>query len=181
MCSQEPSSIQKVAEIDDHIGCAMSGLTADAKTLIDHARAETQVRSRGRGRGGDGATRPLLFTGLAGSRPARCCDPPLAPSACGWQQLAACGAGAGRGAALQLPRPTTQRSTRTLHPPPSRAAPQSHRFSYNEPMPLESCTQSLCDLALQFGEDDDDGGGGGMVRACATGNVPAPLLLAVDC
>lgn len=33
-------------------------------------------------------------------------------------------------------------------------------------MPVESCTQSLCDLALQFGEDDDDsGGGGGMVRA----------------
>ena len=82
---QEPSSIQKVAEIDDHIGCAMSGLTADAKTLIDHARAETQ----------------------------------------------------------------------------------GHRFSYNEPMPVESCTQSLCDLALQFGEDDDDGGGGGMVRAAA--------------
>jgi 20S proteasome subunit alpha 5 len=42
---QEPSSIQKVAEIDEHIGCAMSGLTADAKTLIDHARAETQVRN----------------------------------------------------------------------------------------------------------------------------------------
>lgn len=48
MCSlvnnkQEPSSIEKVAEIDEHIGCAMSGLTADAKTLIDHARADTQV------------------------------------------------------------------------------------------------------------------------------------------
>lgn len=42
---QEPSSIQKVAEIDEHLGCAMSGLTADAKTLIDHARAETQVSS----------------------------------------------------------------------------------------------------------------------------------------
>ena len=43
---------------------------------------------------------------------------------------------------------------------------QSHRFTYNEPMPVESCTQSLCDLALQFGEDKDDdgGGGGGMVR-----------------
>ena len=40
---QEPSSIEKVAEIDEHIGCAMSGLTADAKTLIDHARADTQV------------------------------------------------------------------------------------------------------------------------------------------
>lgn len=73
----EPRSIEKVAEIDDHIGCAMSGLTADAKTLIDHARAETQ----------------------------------------------------------------------------------SHRFTYNEPMPVESCTQSLCDLALRFGEDSDDAGG----------------------
>lgn len=32
-----------MAEIDEHIGCAMSGLTADARTLIDHARVETQV------------------------------------------------------------------------------------------------------------------------------------------
>lgn len=40
---QEPSSIQKIAEIDQHIGVAMSGLTADAKTLIDRARVETQV------------------------------------------------------------------------------------------------------------------------------------------
>lgn len=72
----EPSSIEKVMEIDSHIGCAMSGLTADARTLIDHARVETQ----------------------------------------------------------------------------------QHRFSYNEPMPVESCTQSLCDLALRFGEDGDDGG-----------------------
>ncbi len=31
-------------------------------------------------------------------------------------------------------------------------------------MPVESVTQSLCDLALRFGEDDDDGGGGGMAR-----------------
>lgn len=45
LCLQEPSSIEKVAEIDEHIGCAMSGLTADAKTLIDHARADTQVSS----------------------------------------------------------------------------------------------------------------------------------------
>lgn len=41
---QEPSSIQKIAEIDQHIGVAMSGLTADAKTLIDRARVETQVK-----------------------------------------------------------------------------------------------------------------------------------------
>lgn len=30
-------------EIDDHIGCAMSGLIADARTLVEHARVETQV------------------------------------------------------------------------------------------------------------------------------------------
>ena len=75
---QEPSSIEKVAEIDDHIGIAMSGLTADARTLVDHARVEAQ----------------------------------------------------------------------------------QHRFTYNEPMPVESLTQSLCDLALRFGEDDDDDDGG---------------------
>ena len=39
----EPASIEKVMEIDEHIGCAMSGLVADAKMLVDHARAETQV------------------------------------------------------------------------------------------------------------------------------------------
>jgi hypothetical protein len=44
---QEPTSIEKVMEIDEQIGCAMSGLTADARTLIDHARAETQVRGAG--------------------------------------------------------------------------------------------------------------------------------------
>ena len=74
---QEPTSIEKVAEVDDHIGVAMSGLTADARTLIDHARVECQ----------------------------------------------------------------------------------QHKFTYNEAIPVESLTQSLCDLALRFGEDDDEGGG----------------------
>ncbi|KAG1657966.1 hypothetical protein FOA52_004737 [Chlamydomonas sp. UWO 241] len=73
----EPWSIEKIMEIDCHVGCAMSGLVADAKMLVDHARAETQ----------------------------------------------------------------------------------QHRFSYNEAMPVESVTQSLCDLALRFGEDSDEGGG----------------------
>lgn len=40
---QEPSSVEKIMEIDDHIGCAMSGLIADARTLVEHARVETQV------------------------------------------------------------------------------------------------------------------------------------------
>jgi len=38
----EPSSIEKIMEIDSHIGAAMSGLTADARTLIEHARVVTQ-------------------------------------------------------------------------------------------------------------------------------------------
>uniref|UniRef100_A0A7S2DMS2 Proteasome subunit alpha type n=2 Tax=Alexandrium andersonii TaxID=327968 RepID=A0A7S2DMS2_9DINO len=39
----DPSSIEKILEIDEHIGCAMSGLTADARTLVDHARVEAQA------------------------------------------------------------------------------------------------------------------------------------------
>lgn len=61
-------------EVDDHIGAAMSGLTADARTLIDHGRVVTR----------------------------------------------------------------------------------EHRFTYDEPMTTESCTQALCDLALRFGEDGRD-------------------------
>ena len=29
-------------QVDSHIGVAMSGLSADARTLVDHARSETQ-------------------------------------------------------------------------------------------------------------------------------------------
>lgn len=38
----EASSVEKVMEVDRHICAAMSGLTADAKTLVDHARVEAQ-------------------------------------------------------------------------------------------------------------------------------------------
>jgi len=38
----ESSSIEKIVEIDQHLGCAMSGLTADARTMIDHARVTSQ-------------------------------------------------------------------------------------------------------------------------------------------
>ena len=50
---------------------------------------------------------------------------------------------------------------------------QQHRFSYNEPMPVESCTQALCDLALSFGEDGEDGGG--MVHTPGHGTRCLPL------
>jgi len=71
---QEPSSVEKIYEIDSHIGVAMSGLSADARTLVDHARSESQY----------------------------------------------------------------------------------HRFTFNEPMPVEALTQAVCDLALKFGESGDE-------------------------
>lgn len=42
----EPNSIEKVMEIDSHIGCAMSGLISDFKTMIDFGRVEAQVSTR---------------------------------------------------------------------------------------------------------------------------------------
>jgi len=72
----EPSSIEKILEIDSHIGCAMSGLVADSRTLIDKARVEAQ----------------------------------------------------------------------------------SHWFTYNESMKVESVTQAVSNLALAFGDDDADQG-----------------------
>lgn len=65
-----PSSVQKIVKLDQHIGCAMSGLVADGRTLVDHARVEGQ----------------------------------------------------------------------------------NHWFTFNERLSVESCVQSICDLALNFGE-----------------------------
>ena len=39
----EPGSIEKIFTIDDHIGCATSGLVADARVLIDRARLDAQI------------------------------------------------------------------------------------------------------------------------------------------
>ncbi len=39
----EPASIEKMFQIDDHIGCATSGLVADARVLVDKARVEAQI------------------------------------------------------------------------------------------------------------------------------------------
>ncbi|ORZ10765.1 nucleophile aminohydrolase [Absidia repens] len=69
----EANSIEKVMEIDVNLGCAVSGMTADARTMIEHARV----------------------------------------------------------------------------------AAQNHRFAYNESLKVESVTQSVCDLALRFGESAD--------------------------
>eukprot|EP00796_Vickermania_ingenoplastis_P010110 gene10111-7077_t len=65
-----PSSMNKIMEIDSHILAVMSGLVADARILVEHARVEAQ----------------------------------------------------------------------------------NHRFTYNEPMCVESCTLATCDLSIQFGE-----------------------------
>lgn len=40
----EASSIEKIMEIDEHLGCAVSGMTADARTMIEHARVAAQVK-----------------------------------------------------------------------------------------------------------------------------------------
>ena len=39
----------------------------------------------------------------------------------------------------------------------ARSESQYHRFTFNEPMPVESLTQSVCDLALRFGEAGEEG------------------------
>jgi proteasome alpha subunit len=39
----EPRSIEKIFKIDDRIGCATSGLVADARVLVDRARIEAQI------------------------------------------------------------------------------------------------------------------------------------------
>lgn len=39
----EPTSIEKIFKIDQFIGCATSGLVADARVLVDRARVESQI------------------------------------------------------------------------------------------------------------------------------------------
>jgi 20S proteasome subunit alpha 5 len=70
----EQTSVEKVHELDAHVGVAVSGLTADARTLVDHARVECQ----------------------------------------------------------------------------------SHRFTYDEPLRVESLAQSVCDLMMSFGEGGEE-------------------------
>ena len=39
----EPDSIEKIFQIDDHIGCATSGLVADARALVDRTRLDARI------------------------------------------------------------------------------------------------------------------------------------------
>lgn len=39
----EPKSTEKIHDIDDFIGCATSGLVADARVLVDEARKNAQI------------------------------------------------------------------------------------------------------------------------------------------
>lgn len=120
---QEPSSIEKVAEVDEHIGVAMSGLTADARTLIDHGRVETQQHRFT-------YNEPMPLESVTQAR-ARARHAVLR-----WVTLHAPG---------RLP-PSRERvpHRRSLHTAP--------------PSPLPCPAQSLCDLALSFGEDEGSRG-----------------------
>jgi proteasome alpha subunit len=39
----EAESIEKIFQIDEHVGCATSGLVADARVLVDYARIVAQI------------------------------------------------------------------------------------------------------------------------------------------
>jgi len=39
----EASSVEKIFQIDEHVGCATSGLVADARVLVDYARIVSQI------------------------------------------------------------------------------------------------------------------------------------------
>ena len=40
---QETLGSEKIFKIDDHVGVAIAGLTADARTLVEQARVHAQV------------------------------------------------------------------------------------------------------------------------------------------
>ena len=39
----DPSTIQKIFQMDEHIGCSISGLHADSRILVDYARVQAQI------------------------------------------------------------------------------------------------------------------------------------------
>ena len=81
---QEPGSVEKIFEVDSHIGVAMSGLSADARTLVDHARSETQYHrcalGVGLGCGVIGGAVPQVYLGRARVRREGAGARPSAPS-----------------------------------------------------------------------------------------------------
>ncbi len=39
----EPASLEKIHQIDEHVGCATAGLVADARVLVEYARLASQI------------------------------------------------------------------------------------------------------------------------------------------
>jgi proteasome alpha subunit len=39
----EPSSLEKIHQIDEHVGCATAGLVADARVLVEYSRLTSQI------------------------------------------------------------------------------------------------------------------------------------------
>ncbi|KAH8608113.1 putative Proteasome subunit A N terminal signature Proteasome subunit [Trypanosoma vivax] len=88
----DPASMNKILEVDHHIGVVLSGMVADARILVEHARVEAQ----------------------------------------------------------------------------------NHRFTYDEPMSVESCALAACDLSIQFGE------GGGRKKLMSRPFGVSLLIAGVD-
>ncbi|KAG5457267.1 MAG: hypothetical protein BJ554DRAFT_2767 [Olpidium bornovanus] len=159
----EPDSIEKILEIDSHIGCAMSGLIADATTMVEHARVEAQGSRDGRA--GRSAQCGHVRWRLIGEAFAACAGMPNLRNKQAKSRLTPC-------LLTYLPRRI-----------------QNHMFTYNEKIKVESVTQSVCDLSLRFGEGAH-GEKATMVRSCFhqgcgvvhdKSAVPAVWCCALDC
>lgn len=103
----------------------MSGLTADAKTMIDKARVEAQVCT--------------IFV-LHDVQPVQ----NLIHRVLSIVSL------------VKLLWATNHLIVTLTFGPNDAYFEQSYWFTYNEPMPTESVTQAVCNLAMQFGETDSD-------------------------
>ena len=72
----EPKSTEKIHDIDDFIGCATSGLVADARVLVDEARKNAQIHrvNYGENIGGEMLVKKICdmkqnYTQYGGARP----------------------------------------------------------------------------------------------------------------